>query len=152
MDASVIGLLGVIIGAVLTSIFQLVNKFIDYRISFKNRWLDDKKQTYADFLLNSNTWFRYSLVASGESVSRQMKSQYEPIITESRAQLNSHLAMINIIGSSQAVAEAENFNDWMTATTKSAAGQKRTTEKHNKYIDDFLEMRAKLTKILRDDL
>jgi hypothetical protein len=152
MDASAIGLIGIIVGVVLTSVFQLVNKYIDYRISSKNRWLHDKKQTYANFLMTSNTWFRHSLSVSRQGAGQELKDRYKQTIIDSRYELNSGLAMINVIGAPKVVVEVEAFNDWMHTTSTIATKQRPNSEEIRRYIEEFIEKRAALTGFFRDDL
>lgn len=151
MDASTIGLIGIIIGVVLTSSFQLISKYIDYRIGTKNRWVEEKKQAYAKFLMSSNTWFRHSLAVSIHTTSQEYKKKHKSTINDSRIELNTVLAMINIIGGPKVVAEAEEFNDWMQSTTRAANQDGLSKEESSERINAYVEKRAKLTSFFRQD-
>lgn len=153
MDTSVIGLIGIVIGVVLSSIFQLLNKYIDYRIVNKNRWIDDKKRTYADFLMSSNTWFRSSLVEAQKIIATDAgKKLILERITESRAELNSKLANISIIAKPKVAKESEEFNEWMQNTIIDAGQQIISAEDAKEKVTVFLTKRTILTQKFREDL
>lgn len=148
MDSAWIGFIGVVGGVILTNVFLIIDKKIDKAHNKSERWIEDKKQSYIDFILNADLYFKYALsvLAGGPSAKNDSK-----VATDARMKLNNSIAIICIVGSERAIKAAESLEKWMHNTLVATNGTKLSDDDRNNLKNDFIKRKKRFNIIVRED-
>jgi len=148
MDNAWIGLIGVVGGVVIANVFLLVDKYVERKIKKSERWIEDKKQAYIDFVLSADIYFKYglSVLAGRPSAERDGR-----IANAARKDLNKSMAVIGIVGGDKVVREAEIFEKWIHDTIISLDVGLLSDDDSQKYKTDFIKRKKKFISTTRKD-